>query len=98
MLLKAKNPKYQQNREVNKFEQAPLYFEKTQAPVLDHSNAPIARTPKYRMTAETVEIKNEMGIDKIDGAKISIKMDCSAKKVMNATAAARAAKRRNEIK
>ena len=54
--------------------------------------------PKYRMTAETVEIKKEIGIDKPDGTKTSTKMDGSAKKVMEATAAARAAKRRNERK
>ena len=74
MLSKAKDPKDYQNREVYEFEQAPLNFENTQPPVLDHSNAPIAPAPKYRMTAETVEVKEEMGIDKIDGAKISTKM------------------------
>ena len=95
MLSKAKNPKDYQNREVNEFEQVPLNFEKS---VLDHSSAPIASAPKYKMTAETVEIKKEMGTDKLDGTKISTKMDGSAKKVMDATAAARAAKRRNERK
>ena len=74
MLSKAKDPKDYQNREVYEFEQAPLNFENTQPPVLDHSNAPIAPAPKYRMTAENVEVKEEMGIDKIDGAKISTKM------------------------
>ena len=54
MLLKAKNRKNYQNREVNEFEQLPLYFEKS---VLDHTSAPIAPAPKYRMTAETVKIK-----------------------------------------
>ena len=98
MLSKAKDPKDYQNREVYEFEQAPLNFENTQPPVLDHSNAPIAPAPKYRMTAETVEVKEEMGIDKIDGAKISTKMDGSAREVMDATAAARAAKRRDERK
>ena len=92
MLSKAKNPKDYQNREVNEFEQVPLNFEKS---VLDHSSAPIASAPKYKMTAETVEIKKEMGTDKLDGTKISTKMDGSAKKVMDA---ARAAKRRNERK
>ena len=95
MLSKAKNPKDYQNREVNEFEQVPLNFEKS---VLDHSSAPIASAPKYKMTAETVEIKKEMGTDKLNGTKISTKMDGSAKKVMDATAAARAAKRRNERK
>ena len=80
-LSKAKNPKYHQNREVNEFQQTPLYLEKTRVPVLDHSNAPIAPEPKYRMTAETVEIKKEMGIDKPDGGKISTKMDGSSKKL-----------------
>ena len=52
------------------------------------------------MTAVTVEIKKEIGIDKPDGASISTKkvMDGSAKKVMDASATARAAKRRNERK
>ena len=50
------------------------------------------------MTAETVEIKKEMGINKPDGTKTSTKTDVSAKKVMDATTAARAAKRRNERK
>ena len=95
MLLKAKNPKDDQNREVNEFEQAPLYFEKS---VLDHTSAPIAPAHKYRMTAETAEIKKKMGTDKPDGTTISTKMDGSAKKVMEAIAAARAAKRRNERK
>ena len=58
------------------FKQAPLYFEKS---VLDIS-APIAPTLKYRMMAETVEIKKEMGTDKPDGTTISTKMDGSAKK------------------
>ena len=92
MLSNAKNPKDYQNREVNEFEQVPLNFEKS---VLDHTSAPIAPAPKYKMTAETVEIKKEMGTDKLDGTKISTKMDGSAKKVMDA---ARAAKRRNERK
>ena len=39
-----------------------------------------------------------MEIDKPDGTTISIEMDGSAKKVMDATAAARAAKKRNEGK
>ena len=95
MLSNAKNPKDYQNREVNEFEQVPLNFEKS---VLDHTSAPIAPAPKYKMTAETVEIKKEMGTDKLNGTKISTKMDGSAKKVMDATAAARAAKRRNERK
>ena len=95
MLSNAKNPKDYQNREVNEFEQVPLNFEKS---VLDHTSAPIVPAPKYKMTAETVEIKKEMGTDKLDGTKISTKMDGSAKKVMDATAAARAAKRRNERK
>ena len=55
----------------------------------------IASAPKYRMTAETAEIKKEIGIDKPDGTKTSTKMDGFAKKFMGATAAARAAKRRN---
>ena len=50
MLLKAKNRKNYQNREVNEFEQPPLYFEKS---VLDT----ISPAPKYRMMAETVKIK-----------------------------------------
>ena len=50
------------------------------------------------MTVETAEIKKEMGIDKIDGPKISTKVDGSAKKFMDANAAARAAKRRHERK
>ena len=54
--------------------------------------------PKYRMTAETVEIKEEIGIDKSDSTTTSTKMDGSAKKVMDATAAARAVRRRNERK
>ena len=54
MLLKAKNRKNDQNREVNEFEQLPLCFEKS---VLDHTSAPIAPAPKYRMTAETAKIK-----------------------------------------
>ena len=95
MLSNAKNPKDYQNREVNEFEQVPLNFEKS---VLDHTSAPIVPAPKYKMTAETVEIKKEMGTDKLNGTKISTKMDGSAKKVMDATAAARAAKRRNERK
>ena len=74
-----------------------MYFEKS---VLDHTSAPIAPAPKYRRTAETVEIKKEMEIErnKPDGAKISTKMDGSAKKVTDATTAVRAAKRRNEKK
>ena len=47
------------------------------------------------MTAETVEIKKELGTDKPDGATVSTKMDGSAKKVMDTTTAPRAAKRRN---
>ena len=39
-----------------------------------------------------------MGINKPDGIKTSTKTDGSAKKVMDATTAARAAKRRNERK
>ena len=41
-----------------------------------------------------------MGVErnKPDGAKISTKMDGSAKKIMDTTAAARAANRRNERK
>ena len=74
--------------------QAPLYFEKS---VLEQTRA-IASAPKYRMTAETAEIKKEIGIDKPDGTKTSTKMDGFAKKFMGATAAARAAKRRNERK
>ena len=93
MLSKAKNPKDHQNREVNELEQVPLNFEKS---VLDHTSAPIVPAPKYKMTAETVEIKKEMGTDKLDGTKISTKMDGSAKK--DAPAAARAAKKRNERK
>ena len=54
MLSKAKNPKDYQKREVNEFEQAPLYFEKS-----DHTSAFIATVPKYRMTTETV--KKEKG-------------------------------------
>ena len=50
------------------------------------------------MTAETVEIKEEIGIDKPDSTTTSTKMDGSAKKVMDATAAARAVRRRNERK
>ena len=50
------------------------------------------------MTAETVEIKEEIGIDKSDSTTTSTKMDGSAKKVMDATAAARAVRRRNERK
>ena len=50
------------------------------------------------MTAETVEIKKEMRTDKPDGRKTSTKTDGSAKKVMVAATAARAAKRRNERK
>ena len=50
------------------------------------------------MTAETVEIKKEIGIDGPDGRKVSTKMDGSTKKVMDATTAARAANRRNERK
>ena len=50
------------------------------------------------MTAETVEIKKEIGIDRPDGRKTSTKMDGSTKKVMEATAAARAANTRNERK
>ena len=56
MLLKAKNRKNDQNREVNEFEQLPLYFEKS---VLDHTSAPIAPAHKYRMTTETAEIEKE---------------------------------------
>ena len=56
MLLKAISPKDYQNREVNEFEQAPLYFEKS---VLDHTSAPIAPAHKYRMTTETAEIEKE---------------------------------------
>ena len=63
--------------------------------VLDHNSSPIAPAPKYRMTAETVEIKKELGTDKPDGATVSTKMDGSAKKVMDTTTAPRAAKRRN---
>ena len=77
------------------FKQAPLYFEKS---VLDDTSAPIAPTLKYRMMAETVEIKKEMGTDKPDGTTISTKMGGSAKKGMDASTAARAAKRRNERK
>ena len=95
MLLKAISPKDYQNREVNEFEQAPLYFEKS---VLDHTFTPIGPAHKYRMTAETVEIKKEMETDKPDGTTISTKMDGSAKKVMDATTAARAPKRWNERK
>ena len=74
--------------------QTPLYFEKS---VLEQTPA-IASVPKYRMTAETVEIKKEIGIDKPDGTKTSTKMDGSAKKIMGTTAAARAGKTRNERK
>ena len=77
------------------FKQAPLYFEKS---VLDDISAPIAPTLKYRMMAETVEIKKEMGTDKPDGTTISTKMGGSAKKGKDASTAARAAKRRNERK
>ena len=70
MLSKAKNPKDYQNRKVNEFEQAPLYFEKS---VLDHTSAPIVPAPKYRMTTETVEIKKEMGTGKPDSTKILLK-------------------------
>ena len=63
--------------------------------VLDHNSSPIAPAPKYRMTAETVEIKKELGTDKPDGATVSTKMDGSAKKVMDTTTAPGAAKRRN---
>ena len=102
MLSKPKNTKDYQNREVYEFEQAPLYFEKS---VLDQTS-PIAPGPKYRMTAKTVEIKKEIGVDNLnlnvkpDGASISAKkvMDGSAKKVMDASATARLAKRRNERK
>ena len=102
MLSKPKNPKDYQNREVDEFEQAPLYFEKS---VLDQTS-PIAPGPKYRMTAKTVEIKKEIGVDNLnlnvkpDGTSISAKkvMDGSAKKVMDASATARLAKRRNERK
>ena len=94
MLSKAKDLKDYQNREVYELEQAPLYFERS---VLEQTS-PAAPALKYRMTAETVEIKKEIGIDKPDGTKTSTKMDGSAKKVMEATAAARAAKRRNERK
>ena len=102
MLSKPKNPKDYQNREVYEFEQAPLYFEKS---VLDQTS-PIAPGPKYRMTAKTVEIKKEIGVDNLnlnvkpDGTSISAKkvMDGSAKKVMDASATARLAKRRNERK
>ena len=66
--------------------------------VLDHNSSPIAPAPKYRMTAETAEIKKEMGTDKPDGTTVSTKMDGSAKKVMDATIAPGAAKRRNERK
>ena len=59
------------------FKQAPLYFEKS---VLDDTSAPIVPTLKYRMMAETVEIKKEMGTDQPDGTTISTKMDGSAKK------------------
>ena len=58
MLSKAKNPKDYQNREVNEFEQTPLYFEKS---VLDHTSALIVPAHKYRMTTETVEIKKKNG-------------------------------------
>ena len=95
MLSKANNPKNYQNSEINEFEQAPLYYEKS---VLDHTSAPIAPAPKYRMTTETVEIKKEMGTDKPDGTTISTKMGGSAKKGMDTSTAARAAKRRNERK
>ena len=52
------------------------------------------------MADETVEIKKEMGIErnKPDGVKNFSEMDGSAKKVMYTTAAATAAKRRNERK
>ena len=57
-----------------------MYFEKS---VLGQT-APIAPVPKYRMTAETVEIKKEIGVDKPDNASISAKkvIDGSAKKVI----------------
>ena len=58
MLSNAKNPKDYQNREVNEFEQTPLYFKKS---VLDHTSALIAPAHKYRMTTETVEIKKKIG-------------------------------------
>ena len=95
MLSKAKNPKDYQNREVNEFEQTPLYFEKS---VLDHTSAPIAPAHKYRMTTETVEIKKKMGTKRPDGTTVSTEMDGSAKKVMGAIAAPRAAKSRDERK
>ena len=66
--------------------------------VLDHNSSPIAPAPKYRMTAETVEIKKEMETDKPDGTAVSTKMDGSTKNVMDATTAPGAAKRRNERK
>ena len=76
MLSKAKDPKDYQNREVYEFEQAPLYFEKS---VLEQASS-VAPAPKYRMMAETVEIKKKIGIDKPDGTKTSTKMGGSAKK------------------
>ena len=76
MLSKVKDPKDYQNREVYKFEQVPLYFEKS---VLEQAS-PVAPTPKYRMTAETVEIKKQIGINKPDSTKTSTKMGGSAKK------------------
>ena len=92
-LSKAKDSKDYQNREVYEFEQAPMYFEKS---VLEQT-LPTAPAAKYRMAAET-EIKNKIGIDKPDGTKTSTKMNGSAKTVMDATATAKAAKRRNERK
>ena len=94
MLSKAKDPKDYENRDVYELEHARLYFEKS---VLEQT-PPIVPAPKYRMTAETVEIKKEIGIDKPGSTKTSTKMDGSAKKVMDATTAARAVKRRNERK
>ena len=44
-----------------------------------------------RLHQNKKEIKKEIGIDKIDGAKISTKVDGSAKKLMDENAAASAA-------
>ena len=77
MLSKPKNPKDYQNREAYEFEQAPLYFEKS---VLDQT-PPNASAPKFRMMAETVEIKKEIEIDKPDGTTTKKVMKGFAKKV-----------------
>ena len=81
MLSKPKNPKGYKDREVNEFEQAPLYLEQP---------ANLRQQPKLKV--KTVEIKKEIGkTDSLD------KTDGSAKKMMDVRAAKKKAERKESL-